>query len=62
MIGRRVTHGTAQHSDPEHVQLLSPDILGTHEDDTLHAELGADGRSGNSMLPCTRLGNDSLLA
>ena len=55
-------HLSSQHPDPEHVQRLPPDILGTHVDDALHSEPGTGGSGGDTVLPSTRLGDDLGLA
>jgi hypothetical protein len=52
----------AQHPHPEHVQALPPHVLLTHVDDALEAELGADGSSRDTVLSCSSLGDDALLA
>lgn len=54
------THVTTKHPDPEDVELLSPDILGSHVDITLKTELCTDGSGSNSVLTSTSLGNDPL--
>lgn len=46
----------------EDVESLATDILGTHEDGAFHAELGADGSGGNTVLTGTGLGDNLLLA
>lgn len=59
---RRDGNNTAtEHLDPENVQLLPPHILGTHENITLHAKLGADGGGRDTVLTGTRLGDNSSL-
>jgi len=59
---RCATHRSAKHSDSKDVKLLSSDVLGSHIDNTLHAELSADSSGGDTVLTGSRLGNDSLLS
>lgn len=54
--------GSTKKSHTEDIESLTTDILGTHVHDTLHAELGANGSRGDTVLASTSLGNDSLLA
>jgi hypothetical protein len=53
---------SSEHAHTEDIQSLAADIFSTHVDNTFHAKASAYGGSGNTMLACTRLGNDSLLA
>jgi hypothetical protein len=51
-----------QHLNTEDVQTLATNVLGTHVDDTLHAELGTHGSGSDAVLSCTCFGNDPLLS
>jgi hypothetical protein len=55
-------HLTTEHSDPENVQGLSPYILLTHVNDAFQSESSTSGGGGDTVLSCTSLGDDTLLA
>ena len=52
----------AQKFHAEDVEALALDVLLPHEHMALHAEERRDRRRGDAVLPCTRLGDDALLA
>lgn len=52
----------SEHPHPENVQRLATHVLLSHVDNALHAELGAHGRSRDTVLTCSRLGDDALLS
>ena len=51
-----------EHVNAEDVECLTTNILGTHVNDTLHAEPGANGSCRYTVLSCTSLSDDTLLA
>ena len=49
----------SQHFDAENIERLTPDIFRAHVNNALHAELGTDGGSRNTVLPRASLCDDS---
>jgi hypothetical protein len=50
---------SSKHFDAENIQGLTPDIFRSHVNNALHAELGTNGGSGNTVLSRTSLCDDS---
>ena len=60
--GGHALHVGAEQAHAVDVQLLPPHVLFAHVNDAIHAEEGADGSRGDTVLACSRLGDDALLA
>jgi hypothetical protein len=60
--GRSRTYLSSEHLDPEDVKSLPTDVLLAHVDLALHAESGAGGSGGDSVLAGSGLGDDGILA
>src|SRR3984885_7700605 len=52
----------SQQPHPEDVEFLAPHVFSAHVDDATQSKQGADGCSGNPMLPGSGLGDYSRLA
>ena len=53
---------SAQQLHPEHVRLLTLDVLCTHIDNTGQAKTRANGGGGNAVLASARFGDDPRFA
>ena len=51
-----------QHFHAEHIRLLPLDVHGTHIDDTFKTIFGTGSSGGDTMLPGTSFGDDTLFA